>query len=379
MEASRRLAPYAAALLLLVDAALLYLVDVRGPFPAQVMLGTPTAYRNLYIHVPIAIAGYATFTVALIFALLYLVRGEARYERTAHAAIVVGVIYGAATLVTGSIWAYESWGSAWNWDPRETGIFFMWIAYLVYFVLRSSIKDPDVAPRISMSYAVAAYSTIPLSFALPYVMESLHPVISETKAFVGGGLPAVLFPVRMLIVNVIAILMIFMVRDRVTGAGSRVLRAGSAALLFIGLLLVGLYVATLTGARGGLQLTPGATAKFVGTVSEARLLEGTNETATLLLKVYTDGRAVEVRYTGEPPVKPVTFVYRDKETGTTEVRTSLVSHVVLVEGVVGENGIVEAERLEVLNYWGVPVNILMYALFVASAVYLATRPAGRAA
>ncbi len=372
---SKRVLPYIVAFLLLVDAALLYLVDIRGPFPAQVPLGTPTAYRNLYIHVPIAIAGYATFTVALIYALLYLVRGDARYERTAHAAIVVGIIYGAATLVTGSIWARESWGSAWNWDPRETGIFFMWVAYLIYFVLRSSIKDPDVAPRISMSYAVAAYATIPLSFVLPYIMESLHPRVTETKAFVGGGLPAVLFPIRMMIVNVAAILFIFMVRDRVTGQARRVLKAASAILLAAGLLVVTLHVASVASA-GEAQLTPGASVKFVGKVAEAQLLEGNNDTAMLLLKIYTDGRAVEVRYVGEPPVKPVTFT--QKKGNTTELKVSLVGHVVLVEGVVSPGGMVEARSLKVLNYWGVPANILIYGLSVALTVYLATRP-GRSA
>ncbi len=369
--ALKRAFPYIVALLLLVDAALLYLVDIRGPFPAQVPLGTPTAYRNLYIHVPIAIAGYATFTVALVYALLYLMRGDARYERTAHAAIIVGIIYGAATLITGSIWAHESWGSAWNWDPRETGIFFMWVAYLIYFVLRSSIKDPDVAPRISMSYAVAAYATIPLSFALPYIMESLHPRVSETKAFVGGGLPAVLFPIRMVIVNVAAILLIFLVRDRVAGQARRVLRAASAVLLAVGLLVVGLHVASVAGA-GEVQLTPGASVKFIGKVAEARLLEGNNDTAVLLLKVYTGEQTVEVRYAGEPPVKPVTFTLR--RGNTTELKVSLVSHVVLVDGVVSPGGMVEARSLQVLNYWGVPANILIYGLFVALTVHLATRP-----
>lgn len=373
--APKRVLPYVVALLLLVDAALLYLVDTRGPFPAQVPLGTPTAYRNLYIHVPIAVAGYTTFTVALVYALLYLVRGNARYERTAHAAITVGIAYGAATLITGSIWARESWGSAWNWDPRETGIFFMWVAYLIYFVLRSSIKDPDVAPRISMSYAVAAYATIPLSFALPYIMESLHPRVSETKAFVGGGLPAVLFPIRMMVVNVAAILLVFLVRDRVVRQARRVLAAASAVLLAVGLLVAALHIASVAGA-GGAQLTPGASVRFVGKVAEAQLLEGNNDTATLLLKVYTGGRAVEVRYVGEPPVKPVTFMSR--EGNTTELKVSLVGHEVLVDGVVSPGGMVEARSLKALNYWGVPVNILVYGLLVALTVYLAARPSRRA-
>ncbi len=195
------------AVLILLDALTLYTAITRGPIPAYVELGAPTAFRNLYVHVQIGVATYLLFTIAFIAAVGYLVSRRRVLERVAHAFIVAGFLYGIATWITGSVWAGESWGAYWSWDPRQTGVLFMVLVYAVYFVLRRSVRDPDVAPRVSMVYAVAAYVTIPLSFILPYVMPSLHPTVSETRAFIGAPTVIALFPIRMLLVITISALL----------------------------------------------------------------------------------------------------------------------------------------------------------------------------
>jgi cytochrome c-type biogenesis protein CcsB len=40
--------------------------------------------------------------------------------------------------MAGAIWAEESWGRYWGWDPKETGSFFTWVLYAAYLHARST-------------------------------------------------------------------------------------------------------------------------------------------------------------------------------------------------------------------------------------------------
>jgi cytochrome c-type biogenesis protein CcsB len=41
-------------------------------------------------------------------------------------------------VITGAIWAEQSWGRYWGWDPKETGAFLTWIAYAGYLHARAT-------------------------------------------------------------------------------------------------------------------------------------------------------------------------------------------------------------------------------------------------
>jgi len=179
------------------------------PYPACVELGSPLAYRNIYLHIPVAIASYAAYTAAMIAAIIYIVKRSVAAASYAHRAIGTGIILSIATLITGSFWAAESWGTPWNWDPRETAVLFLTLAYMAYYAVRASIRDPEAALKVSMAYAVAAYATVPLSFLAPYIFPSLHPKIVNTASYFAGGLEGakILFPLilfSLLIVTLLA-------------------------------------------------------------------------------------------------------------------------------------------------------------------------------
>ena len=64
--------------------------------------------KIFYVHVPIALTAYACFGLGAWKALrLLLTRGE-RYDLESYTGIHQGTIFGALTLVTGSIWAKAS-------------------------------------------------------------------------------------------------------------------------------------------------------------------------------------------------------------------------------------------------------------------------------
>lgn len=98
----------------------------------------------LATHVVIVSTGYASTFLAGFLAIIYIVRGQ--FTRTldkATADSLVRMVYGIvcfATLfsfvgtVLGGIWADQSWGRFWGWDPKENGalIIVLWNALILH-------------------------------------------------------------------------------------------------------------------------------------------------------------------------------------------------------------------------------------------------------
>src|SRR5204863_444239 len=76
-----------------------------------------------YIHVPIALTAYFCFGLGAWKALRLLWLGEERYDLESYVAIHQGTIFGALTLLTGSIWAKASWSVWWTWSSRQLVLF----------------------------------------------------------------------------------------------------------------------------------------------------------------------------------------------------------------------------------------------------------------
>ena len=90
--------------------------------------------RIFYIHVPIALTAYFCFGLGALKALLLLWRGDSRYDLESYVAVHQGTIFGALTLVTGSIWAKASWGVWWDWSSNQLVLFLvLFLFYCAYF------------------------------------------------------------------------------------------------------------------------------------------------------------------------------------------------------------------------------------------------------
>nr|YP_010760180.1 cytochrome c heme attachment protein [Cuscuta haughtii]WEY30178.1 cytochrome c heme attachment protein [Cuscuta haughtii] len=50
--------------------------------------------------------------------------------------ISLGFIFLTFGLVSGAVWANETWGSYWNWDPKETWSFITWLVFTIYLHIR---------------------------------------------------------------------------------------------------------------------------------------------------------------------------------------------------------------------------------------------------
>jgi cytochrome c-type biogenesis protein CcsB len=102
----------------------------------------------LAIHGLTAAVGYGACGVAAGLALLRLVRPgkedgsgwpSAEWaERAMGRAVGLGFPWLTLSIVSGAIWAEAAWGRPWGWDPKETWSLVVWLAYLLFFHLRST-------------------------------------------------------------------------------------------------------------------------------------------------------------------------------------------------------------------------------------------------
>jgi len=144
--------------------------------PAEILGETS---RILYFHVPVAWVTVLAFVMSGVSSLLYLWDRNNRFfalELKAYHAARLGLVFCVITVITGSMWAKASWGSYWNWDPRQTSIMVLFLIYIAYFSLYSAMRDNSRRDVLASAYLVFAMVSVPfLVFVIPRIYPSLHP------------------------------------------------------------------------------------------------------------------------------------------------------------------------------------------------------------
>ena len=144
--------------------------------------------RNLYFHVPMWFTMLAAAMVSGYQSFKYIRTGNLVHDIRAEEASRMGVLFGMLGLITGSVWARYTWyvGSPiwWSFDPKQTMAAIGVLMYGAYFVLRSTVDEPEKKARIAAVYNLFASSTLPfLLYVLPRQLESLHPGAEGNPAF----------------------------------------------------------------------------------------------------------------------------------------------------------------------------------------------------
>jgi len=132
--------------------------------------------RILYFHIPSAWLMAVAFGWSFLHSVLYLVRRRIEHDDQAGAAAELGILFCVGAAVSGALWARAKWGTYWNWDPRETTIFFLFLIYGAYLALRGAIEGEEKRARLAAVYSVMAFVTVPfLTFVVPRLYATLHP------------------------------------------------------------------------------------------------------------------------------------------------------------------------------------------------------------
>jgi ABC-type transport system involved in cytochrome c biogenesis permease subunit len=111
----------------------------------------------LATHVVAVTTGYASTFVAGFLGLIYIVRGvftktldEATRKslaRMIYAIVCFATLFSFVGTVLGGIWADQSWGRFWGWDPKENGalIIVLWNALILHLRWGGMIRERGVA------------------------------------------------------------------------------------------------------------------------------------------------------------------------------------------------------------------------------------------
>jgi cytochrome c-type biogenesis protein CcsB len=124
----------------------------------------------LAIHVPIIMVGYAVLALGVVVAHMQIGVEALSPSRRSLALkmadlqywyIHVGSILLVAGILTGSMWAAESWGRYWGWDPKEVWSLVAFLAYMAILHARAErlIGDFGVA-----AWSIAAFQTILMTY-----------------------------------------------------------------------------------------------------------------------------------------------------------------------------------------------------------------------
>ncbi len=144
--------------------------------------------RNLYFHVPMWFTMMAAAAVSAFHSRRVLAKGNLLSDVRAAEAARLAIFFGVLGLLTGMVWARFTWyvgtGLWWNFDPKQSMAAVEVLIFGGYFVLRSSLDDPEKRARIAAVYNLFAFATLPfLLYVLPRQMESLHPGADGNPAF----------------------------------------------------------------------------------------------------------------------------------------------------------------------------------------------------
>jgi heme exporter protein C len=161
-----------------IVAALFYVPPADG-------FADPYMARIVIFHVPCAMLAVIGYFVSTIYAVSYLVKGKMGQDIKSFVSAKLGFAFTVLATLSGMIFAKIEWGSAWNWDPRETTILMLMVVYGAYFALRSAINNSTARARVSAAYNILACLVMPyLVFVLPRILGGLHP--TQTMSSQGG-------------------------------------------------------------------------------------------------------------------------------------------------------------------------------------------------
>jgi heme exporter protein C len=144
--------------------------------------------RILYVHVSVAWLGLLGFVITAGTGLLCLVRRDLAWDHWSQASAELGWLACTLTLVTGSLWASEAWGTWWTWDPRLTTAFILWLIYSGYLIVRSSQEDPHRRARVAAVVAIIGVLDVPLVVLATRWFRGIHPISPQMEPVMRGVL-----------------------------------------------------------------------------------------------------------------------------------------------------------------------------------------------
>ena len=118
--------------------------------------------RIMYVHVPSAWIGLASFTSIAFLSILNFIFKIKNLTLITKSIAPLGLMFTCLAIVTGSLWGLPTWGTWWVWDARITSMVILSIFYILFILAHKLIEDEDKANKISNIIAIIGLVNIPV-------------------------------------------------------------------------------------------------------------------------------------------------------------------------------------------------------------------------
>ena len=118
--------------------------------------------RIMYVHVPSAWIGLASFTVIALLSALSFIFKIKNLNLITKSIAPIGLLFTCLAIITGSIWGRPTWGTWWAWDARITSMLVLSIFYVLFILAHKLIEKEDIAIKVANIIAVIGVINIPV-------------------------------------------------------------------------------------------------------------------------------------------------------------------------------------------------------------------------
>jgi len=175
--ATRRMGAFVLLVISAAVAFLLWYSFSREAHEIQPLIPALQSYW-MKVHVPANFIGYGAFALAAMIGVADLlvrrgilasrlpsldVLGDVMYK-----AIAIGFAFFTIATILGALWAAEAWGTYWQWDPKETWAFIVWLNYAAWLHIRltKGLRGPMLAWWAVIGLLVTAFAFVGVNMFL---------------------------------------------------------------------------------------------------------------------------------------------------------------------------------------------------------------------
>lgn len=145
----------------------------------------------LIAHVITCFVGYASFAIAAVLGVMYLLKSRSQHKQASlatsrlnqlpslpfiddliHKSMIFGFIWLSSGIITGAIWANSAWGTYWSWDPKETWSLITWFLYAI--TLHARYTRGWAGKRIALLAILGLISVLFTYYGVNFLLSGLH-------------------------------------------------------------------------------------------------------------------------------------------------------------------------------------------------------------
>lgn len=165
--------------LMIVAAMALFVAGMGGSTPRIGAIMPVLSSPLLSVHVMVVMIAYALFMLIAILSAVALLSGSAevgsRLSVLNRIMLTPAVCLLGAGIFIGAVWANQTWGRYWGWDPKETCALVMWFVYALPTHWGSRYLSFFRNDRVLHIYLMLALITVIFTyFGVNYLLGGLH-------------------------------------------------------------------------------------------------------------------------------------------------------------------------------------------------------------